>query len=89
MIVNNSFNFYRSTCLGLNWLFSIFCVLLYKVICIQLITSIFLLITAQRMRVAREIIETERKYCSVLWTVLDHFALSLRDCGYLSSQDIW
>ena len=36
----------------------------------------------------REIVETERTYCSCLWTLIHHFALSLRQSDIISSQEV-
>ena len=44
--------------------------------------------TVLRSRVAHEILDTERKYCSSLWTLIHHFALSLRQSDIISAQDV-
>ena len=41
-----------------------------------------------RCRAAREILDTERKYCSCLWTLIHHFALSLCQSDIVSAQDV-
>ena len=47
-----------------------------------------LFVAVQRLRVAREVIETERKYCSSLWTILDHFSTPLKHLNIVSQKDI-
>ena len=44
--------------------------------------------SAQRARVIEELVETERKYCACLWTLLDHFAARLRDSGVIAAKDV-
>ncbi|XP_042238039.1 uncharacterized protein LOC121876741 isoform X2 [Homarus americanus] len=43
---------------------------------------------AQRYRVARELLDTEKKYCKTLWTIQDTFADPLKKAGILSHKDI-
>lgn len=43
---------------------------------------------AQRYRVARELLDTEKKYCKTLWTIQDTFAEPLKKSGILSHKDI-
>ncbi|XP_071513827.1 uncharacterized protein [Panulirus ornatus] len=43
---------------------------------------------AQRCRVARELLDTEKKYCKTLWTIQDTFAEPLKKAGILSHKDI-
>ncbi|XP_076053359.1 uncharacterized protein LOC143032445 isoform X2 [Oratosquilla oratoria] len=43
---------------------------------------------AQRYRVARELLDTEKKYCKTLWTIQDTFADPLKKSGILSHKDI-
>lgn len=42
----------------------------------------------QRMKVAKELLDTERKYCHTLKTIQDTFALPLKSSGILSMKDI-
>ena len=44
--------------------------------------------SVQRGRVIKELIETEKKYCACLWTLLDHFAARLRDSGVIAAKDV-
>ena len=44
-------------------------------------------ISVLRTRIARELVETERKYCSSLWTILDHFAGPLKHANLVSARD--
>ncbi|XP_042875090.1 uncharacterized protein LOC122255220 [Penaeus japonicus] len=43
---------------------------------------------SQRYRVARELLDTEKKYCKTLWTIQDTFAEPLKKAGILSHKDI-
>ena len=43
---------------------------------------------AQRYRVARELLDTEKKYCKTLWTIQDIFADPLKKATILSHKDI-
>ena len=43
-----------------------------------LIPKQIVLATVQRSCVIREIVETEHKYCASLWTLLDRFAVPLK-----------
>ncbi|XP_069949902.1 uncharacterized protein [Cherax quadricarinatus] len=43
---------------------------------------------SQRYRVARELLDTEKKYCKTLWTIQDTFADPLKKAGILSHKDI-
>ncbi|CAL8110714.1 unnamed protein product [Orchesella dallaii] len=42
----------------------------------------------QRMKVAKELMDTERKYCHTLKTIQETFALPLKNSGILSMKDI-
>lgn len=42
----------------------------------------------QRMKVAKELLDTERKYCHTLKTIQETFALPLKTSGVLSIKDI-
>lgn len=42
----------------------------------------------QRIKVAKELLDTERKYCHTLKTIQDTFALPLKTSGILSMKDI-
>ncbi|KAK7070700.1 hypothetical protein SK128_028579 [Halocaridina rubra] len=42
----------------------------------------------QRYRIARELLDTEKKYCKTLWTIQDTFAEPLKKAGILSHKDI-
>lgn len=44
--------------------------------------------SAQRFRVVEEIMETERKYCTCLWILINHFAESLSVAELLTAKDI-
>ena len=44
-------------------------------------------LVGQRQRIAKELVETERKYCSCLWTVFDTFAEPLKQSGLVSAKD--
>lgn len=49
--------------------------------------SLFML-PAQRFRVVEEIVETERKYCTCLWILINHFSESLSESELLTAKDI-
>ena len=42
----------------------------------------------QRLRVAKELVETERKYCHTLHTIQHTFAQPLKNSGILTMRDI-
>ena len=42
----------------------------------------------QRSRIAREVLDTEKKYCSSLWTIIDHFAVPLKQANILSTKEV-
>ncbi|XP_013397338.1 uncharacterized protein LOC106164091, partial [Lingula anatina] len=42
----------------------------------------------QRSRVARELLETERKYCSSLWTIVDTYCQPIKQSGCTGAKDI-
>lgn len=42
----------------------------------------------QRLKVAKELLETERKYCHTLRTIQETFAQPLKNSGVLSLKDI-
>ncbi|XP_068248023.1 uncharacterized protein [Palaemon carinicauda] len=42
----------------------------------------------QRYRIARELLDTEKKYCKTLWTIQDTFAEPLKKAGILTHKDI-
>jgi hypothetical protein len=42
----------------------------------------------QRLKVAKELLETERKYCHTLRTIQETFAYPLKNLGVLSIKDI-
>lgn len=44
--------------------------------------------SVQRFRVVEEIVETERKYCTCLWILINHFSESLSASELLSEKDI-
>ncbi|XP_045111881.1 FYVE, RhoGEF and PH domain-containing protein 4-like isoform X1 [Portunus trituberculatus] len=43
---------------------------------------------ARRYRVAKELLDTEKKYCRTLWTIQDTFAEPLKKANILSRKDI-
>ena len=43
---------------------------------------------SQRYKVARELLDTEKKYCKTLWTIQDIFADPLKKANILSHKDI-
>ncbi|PAA59921.1 hypothetical protein BOX15_Mlig014922g2, partial [Macrostomum lignano] len=47
-----------------------------------------LIIENQRRKVCEEIVETERKYCSCLWTLIDLIGGSLRAAAFISTRDL-
>ncbi len=46
-----------------------------------------LYLSVLRSRVARELMETERKYCSCLWTILDHFSMPLKELNLVAAKE--
>lgn len=42
----------------------------------------------KRLKVAKELLETEKKYCQTLQTIRDTFAIPLRNAEILSLKDI-
>ena len=52
------------------------------------VLRLWLLCKVLRSRAAHEILDTERKYCSCLWTLIHHFSLSLRQSDIISAQEV-
>lgn len=50
--------------------------------------TIVLFYLVLRRRIAHEILDTERKYCSCLWTLTNHFGASLRQADIILPADI-
>ncbi|XP_064621411.1 uncharacterized protein LOC135484162 isoform X3 [Lineus longissimus] len=42
----------------------------------------------QRLRVARELVETEKKFCSNLWTIIDFLVEAVKSSGTVSARDM-
>ena len=43
---------------------------------------------SERLKVVRELVETERRYCSTLWTLQDTFAEPLAACDLLTGDEL-
>ena len=43
---------------------------------------------SQRYKIAKELLDTEKKYCRTLWTIQETFAEPLKKAAILSNKDI-